>query len=157
MPAMATSPPAPRRSTSWAALLTWVLAIGITAAGLRNALAPEPLLEGQARDLACGGSGLPISAESLVGPADTSAASSKGAAGKPPASAPTGKLPGATPSAKPPAAPVAAPCRLQITRWESGPIGRTFEFQEAGLSRPVRVQCLREYYAVGDYRCAVAP
>jgi hypothetical protein len=152
---MTTSQPAPRRSTSWAALLTWVLAIGLTAAGFRNALAPEPLLEGQARDLACGGSGLPITAESPVGQAVIPSVSLKGAAGKPPASAPTGKLPGATPSAKPPAAPVAAPCRLQITRWESGPIGRTFEFQEQGMSRPARVQCLREYYAVGDYRCAV--
>jgi hypothetical protein len=150
-----TSPPAPRRSTSWPALLTWVLAIGITAAGLRNALVPEPLLEGQARDVACGGSGLLITAESPVGPAVTPSVSSKGAAGKPSASAPSGKLPGAPPSVQVPAAPVTAPCRLQITRWESGPFGRSFEFQEAGLSRPVLVQCLREYYAVGDYRCAV--
>jgi hypothetical protein len=150
---MPTSPPPPRtRGTSWVALLTWVLFFGFIAAAVRNTLASEPHLEGLAREVACAPPVPPTSVVPSASAAPLPAASSKGAAGKPAATAVGGKPPGLPPSVKP---PVVAPCRLQTTRWESNPFGRSFEFQEAGMSRPVLVQCLRQYYAVGDYRCAV--
>jgi hypothetical protein len=150
---MSTSPPPPRtRGSAWIALLTWVLFFGVIAVAVRNTYAPQPHLEGLAREAACAPSVPPASVVPPASAAPLPTASSKGAAGKPAATAAGGKSPGLPPSVN---VPVVAPCRLQTTRWESNPFGRSFEFQEAGMSRPVLVQCLREYYAVGDYRCAV--
>jgi len=41
--------------SGWGSLLGWALCIGLTAAGLRNALATEPGLERMALDAACAG------------------------------------------------------------------------------------------------------
>lgn len=117
------------RPSSWGSLVPWLVCLGLTAAGFRNALAPEPGLEERARDLACTGSALaPPAAVSSPRPGKASVIT-----------------------------PAAPPCRLQATRWEAGPLGRSFDFQEQAASRPVRVQCRREYVAAGDYVCGVVP
>ena len=127
MTSSSSSPPRSKRS-GWGSLVAWLLCIGLTAAGLRNALASEPGLEALALAAACAGpSPAPL----------------------PSASAPR---PG-----KPLAPPPAAPCRQRPTRWESGPLGRSIEFQPPGGGAPVHVQCRREHIALGEYRCTVVP
>jgi len=44
-------------------------------------------------------------------------------------------------------------CRAQMTRGERWPIGQTYEMITSKGSQIVK--CHREYYFVGDYRCAV--
>jgi hypothetical protein len=143
------SSPPPRRSFGWGTLLAWVLSLSLTAAGLRNALAPEPGLEAQARDLACAG-------PTLSPPALSAAATPSGAVSTTPAGKPASSAT-AAPAGKPAMPPATSTCRLQPTRWESGPIGRHFEFQGPPAPGTVRVQCRREYIALGDYRCLVVP
>jgi hypothetical protein len=44
-------------------------------------------------------------------------------------------------------------CRAQMTRWERLPIGQTFDMATSRGSKIVK--CHREYYLIGDYRCAL--
>jgi len=139
--------PAPARTSSWFGSLLGLLSIAVSIGALRNALALEPQLEPQARDAACGVAPvLPASATSATSTAPATSATSTTSAT--PAKAPA---PAARPGKPAPLPPPPAPCRLQLTRWERGALGRTFEFEAAGTR--VRVDCQREYVFVGDYAC----
>jgi len=115
-----------------------LLLVGLAIGVLRNALALEPQMEAQARDAACG--------VAPAAPPPAMSATSSSSAIPAPSTARPGKP--APPPLPPPAQP---PCRLQLTRWERGPVGRTFEF-ENGATR-VRVDCRREHLVLGDYAC----
>lgn len=126
---MPSATPALPRQTPWGRHLFWLLVLGLSIGGLRNTLALEPRLDAQAREAAC----------AVAPPAPALSVSAAPAA----ANARPGK-----PAPPPPPPP---PCRLQPTRWERGPLGRTFDY-EGGATR-VRVDCRREYLVLGEYAC----
>lgn len=109
--------------------LLLVLFLAATILGGREVFLRDPIVVDLARRVAC---------ESL-GVASTS--------GKPPAAPAKSAAPAG--SAAPGAAPTA--CALQITKWESSPVGHTVLL--AGGQGQIRVVCMRQFWALGDYEC----
>lgn len=63
--------------------------------------------------------------------------------------------PSSPPTAPPPRKPPPPPCRMQLTRSENNVLARTFVY-ETSTTR-TRIQCRRDYWALGDYHCDKAP
>src|SRR5262249_27239608 len=114
----------PAPRRSWLSGLFSLTLLGLTVCGLRNVFAFEPELESLALEAACA----PSAAAPVVARPVTAPAGHSGIAPDP-----------------------APPCHLQLRGWERNPLGRTFMYE--GGRGLVRVQCWREYWALGDYRC----